>query len=106
MDDRPKDPDIKALEAIFYSSSHRKSHSYSQQLRTITDGHHSRHQNHLRNHSLDEIDILDGGEVSDDEDFYRYPITTGSASGIADMMDYVGMGYRGNGFDESQLLGN
>ncbi|XP_057781265.1 type I inositol polyphosphate 5-phosphatase 12-like isoform X2 [Salvia miltiorrhiza] len=109
MDDRPKDPDIKALEALSNSPPRRKTHSYSQQLRTMTGGHHPRHANHPRNHSLDEIDILGGGGsggegADDEEDFYRYPITTGSVGGAVDMMDYVGMGEGGNGFDDSQLL--
>lgn len=108
MDDRPQDPDLKALEAISHSPQRRKSHSYSQHLRTMNGGHYPRHHNHPRNHSLDEIDILGGGGsvASDEEDFYRYPITTGSVGGAADMMDYVGMGEGGNGVNEFQLPPN
>ncbi|KAL1559239.1 phosphoinositide 5-phosphatase [Salvia divinorum] len=104
MDDLPKDPDINALEAISNSPPRRKTLYYSQQLRTMTGGHNPRHPNHPRNHSLDEIDILGG--ASDEEDFYRYPITAGSVGGSTDMTDYVGVGESGNGFDESQMLPN
>ncbi|KAH6809309.1 Endonuclease/exonuclease/phosphatase family protein [Perilla frutescens var. frutescens] len=104
MEETPKDADLKALEAIPNSPPRRKTHSYSQQLRTNTGGHHKRLQNHPRNHSLDEIDIL-GANSSDEEEFYRYSITTGSVGGVADMMDSIGMG-DSDDFDESQLLPN
>lgn len=109
MDDRPKDPDIKALEALSHSPPRRKVHSYSQQLRPKAGGPQARHTNHPRNHSLDEIEILGGGGAvnsSDEEDFYRYPITTGSVGGAIDMIDYAGMGNGGDGSDESQFMPN
>ncbi|XP_047942972.1 type I inositol polyphosphate 5-phosphatase 12-like [Salvia hispanica] len=106
MDDLPVDPDINALEAISNSPPRRKTLYYSQQLRTMTGSQQPRHSNHPRNHSLDEIDILAAAAASEEDDFYRYPITTGSAGGATDMMDYVGMADGANGFDDSQLLPN
>ncbi|KAL1533188.1 phosphoinositide 5-phosphatase [Salvia divinorum] len=89
MDDPPKDPDIKALDGISHSPPRRK----SQQLPTMTGVHHPRN----------EIDIVG---ASDEEDFYRYPITTGSIGGAADMLDYSGMGEGAEGCEEPQMLPN
>ncbi|PIN06996.1 Inositol polyphosphate 5-phosphatase [Handroanthus impetiginosus] len=98
MDDRLKDPDRAALEGMPHSPPHRKAHSYSQQLRTTTGGHHRRHQNQLRNHSLDEIQILsnkkdayyDGSiNSSDEEEFYLYSsISSSAANGSGCVSDY------------------
>lgn len=111
MDERPKDPELNALEGISHSPPRRKNQSYSQQLRMTTGGNQKRSQNHPRNHSLDEIEIFnsqprkpgqcDGGvNSSDEEDFYRYSI-----GGAAEIMELVGTG-DDDQFDESELLPN
>ncbi|KAI3470298.1 hypothetical protein Pfo_026961 [Paulownia fortunei] len=127
MDERLKETDRTALAGISHSPPHRKAHSYSQQLRTNTGGHHKRHPNHPRNHSLDEINILsdlsgnknnvyyDGNiNSSDDDEFYRYSTTTSNGGGgasdhhvdyhhLSQRIEGMGMG-EGGAFDESQQL--
>ncbi|KAL7145675.1 hypothetical protein ABFS83_07G102600 [Erythranthe nasuta] len=123
MDERLKDSDRAAVAGIAHSPPHRKAYSYSQQLRTNTGGHQKRYNNHPRNHSLDEIDILgpshrrnayyDGGgggvNSSDDEEFYRYASSRdgGASDRVVDyrhlgqIVEGMGMGDDG-AFDESQ----
>ncbi|CAH9125158.1 unnamed protein product [Cuscuta epithymum] len=53
MDEGPEEDDRNVLEGLSNTPPRRKSHSYSQQLRTNTGTHHKRHHQ-LRKHSLDE----------------------------------------------------
>lgn len=68
MDDPPKDPDAKALDAISDSPPRPKSKFYSQQLPRTTGSHHP------RNHSIDGADVVGDVGASDEDDFYRYPV--------------------------------
>ncbi|KAL8487247.1 hypothetical protein ACS0TY_023792 [Phlomoides rotata] len=88
MNERLEDDDRTALAKISNSPPRRKTHSYSQQLRTNTAPHQRRHHN-LRKHSLDENRILNHHpptknnvyysttpDSSDDEEFYPYSTVT------------------------------
>ncbi|KAL6548676.1 hypothetical protein OROGR_008442 [Orobanche gracilis] len=99
MDERIKEADRTVLAGMPQSPPRRKAYSYSGQL-TSTTGHLKRQENHPRNHSLDEINILTDisgekknayyeGNVnsSDDDDFYRYANTT--SGGVSNhLVDY------------------
>ncbi|KAL6552093.1 hypothetical protein OROGR_008247 [Orobanche gracilis] len=99
MDERLKEADRTVLEGMPQSPPRRKAYSYSGQL-TSTTGHLKRQENHPRNHSLDEINILTDisgekknayyeGNVnsSDDDDFYHYANTT--SGGVSNhLVDY------------------
>ncbi|GER27917.1 Type I inositol-1,5-trisphosphate 5-phosphatase [Striga asiatica] len=112
MDDRLRDADRSALAGMPQSPPHRKAHSYSQQL-TSTNTNLKRAQNHPRNHSLDEINLLtnNGLVTSPDnyEDFDRFTNTTAGVSSnhlveASHMTEGIGMGDDECGYDESQRL--
>ncbi|XP_059655619.1 type I inositol polyphosphate 5-phosphatase 12-like [Cornus florida] len=89
MDDRLEDDDRDALAAITDAPPHRKSQSYSQQLRNNTPSHNIHHR--VRKHSYDEDQIpknIDHGYYeSDDDDFYPYATGSGGRDSVGGGID-------------------
>lgn len=99
MNERLEEDDRTALAKISNSPPRRKTHSYSQQLRTNTAPLQKRHQN-LRKHSLDENRILNHHpptknnvyysttpDSSDDDEFYPYSTVT-SNNAVGSVRDH------------------
>ncbi|KAK9288500.1 hypothetical protein L1049_016959 [Liquidambar formosana] len=80
MDDRLEDEEKDALAAVADSAAHRKTHSYSQQLRVPSN---QKRHHQVRKHSLDEERIpknIDQFYDSSDDDFYPSFVGSGRDS--------------------------